>query len=188
MPKPIPISHPLRRLFLGLTERTFSDRLQWREADVIGYVSDVLGDFAHMENLYRIRNARGHRVEEVAEMLLEGDLLHRAGSPERERAVQKHIGDYTLFMTGLFPEYVQRLKTRRVLGSADAFLDYMHVGKRAYGLVAAHAEATQTKAAPLFRKLAANFELCVYGLSHVRRDLDQLRHPAFRSLSSMLLA
>jgi len=55
-------------------------------------------------------------------------------------------------------------------------------------VVAAHAEATQTKAAPLFRKLAANFELCVYGLSHVRRDLDQLRHPAFRSLSSMLLA
>jgi len=188
MPQPIPTSHPLRRLFLGLTERTFSDRLQWPAADVIGYVSDVLADFAHMENLYRIRNARGHRVEEVAEMLLEGDLLHRAGSLEREQAVQKHIGDYTLFMTGLFPEYLRRLKARRVLAPADAFLDYMHVGKRAYSVVAAHAQARQAEAAPLFRKLAENFELCVYGLSHVRRDLDQLRHPAFRSLYSMLLS
>ncbi len=182
MPQPIPVSHPLRRLFRGLTERTFSDRLGWPQADVIGYVSDVLADFTHIEDLYRIRNARGHRVEEVAELLLEGDLLHRAGSLERERAVQKHIGDYTLFMTGLFPEYVQRLKTHRVLAPADAFLDYMQVGKRAYGVVAAHAEGGQAEAAPLFRKLAENFELCVYGLGYVRRDLDQLRHPAFRTL------
>ncbi len=188
MPQPIPISHPLRRLFRGLTERTFAHSLRWPEADVIGYVSDVLADFAHMENLYRIRNARGHRVEEVAEMLLEGDLLHRAGSLERERAVHKHIGDYTLFMTGLFPEYVQRLKTRRVLASADAFLDHMRVGKRAYGVVAAHAEASQEDTAPLFRKLAENFELCVYGLGHVRRDLDQLRHPALRPLYQFLQA
>jgi hypothetical protein len=64
----------------------------------------------------------------------------------------------------------------------------MRVGKRAYGVVAAHAEAGQEAEAPLFRKLAENFELCVYGLGHVRRDLDQLRHPAFRPLYNMLLA
>ena len=182
MPQPVPVSHPLRRLFRTLTERTFSDRLGWPDTDVIAYVSEVLVDFAHMENLYRIRNARGHRVEEVAELLLEGDLLHRAGSPERERDVQKHIGDYTLFVTGLFPEYVRRLKTRRVLAPADAFLDYMVVGKRAYGAVAAHTVGGHAESGPLFRKLSDNFELCVYGLGHVRQDLDQLRHPAFRPL------
>ncbi len=186
MPQPIPVSHPLRRLFRTLTARTFSDRLSWPATDVIDYVSDVLVDFAHIENVYRIRNARGHRVEDVAELLLEGDLLHRAGSPEREREVQKHIGDYTLFMTGLFPEYVRRLKTRRVLAPADAFLDYMHVGKRAYGVVAAHAAGGHAQTAPLFRKLSENFELCVYGLGHVRQDLDQLRHPAFRPLQGVL--
>src|SRR5574341_1424371 len=187
MPQPVPASHPLRRLFRTLTERTFSDRLGWPDTDVIVYVSDVLVDFAHIENMYRVRNARGHRVEEVAEMLLEGDLLHRAGSPQRERDVQKHIGDYTLFMTGLLPEYVRRMKTRRVLAPADAFLDYMHVGKRAYGVVAAHTAVGHAETAPLFRKLSDNFELCVYGVGHVRQDLDQLRHPAFRPLYNMLL-
>jgi hypothetical protein len=188
MPQPVPPSHPIRSLFRTLTERTFSDRLSWPDTDVIGYVSDMLVDFAHVENMYRIRNARGHRVEEVAELLLEGDLLHRAGSPDREREVQKHIGDYTLFMAGLFPEYVRRLKTRRVLAPADAFLDYMHVGKHAYGVVAAHTAGDHAEAAPLFRKLSENFELCVYGLGHVRQDLDQLRHPAFRPLYGMLQA
>lgn len=188
MPQPIPISHPLRRLFRSLTEGTFSRTLGWPEPDVIGYVSDVLADFAHMENLYRIRNARGHRVEEVAEMLLEGDMLHRAGSPDRERQVQKHIGDYTLFMTGLFPEYVRRMTTRRVLAPADAFLDYMHVGKRAYGVVATFTEGGYAESAPLFRKLSENFELCVYGLGHVRQALDQLRHPAFRPLYGLFQA
>jgi len=188
MPQPVPTSHPLRRLFRTLTERTFSQTLGWREADVIGYVSDVLVDFIHTENLYRIRNARGHRVEDVAEMLLEGDVLHRAGSLDRERQVQKHIGDFTLFLTGLFPEYVRRMKTRRILASPDAFLDYMHVGKRAYGVVAAHTEAAHTEAAPLFRKLSENFELCVYGLGNVRRDLDELRHPAFREIYGTLIA
>lgn len=185
MPQPVPTAHPLRRLFRTLTERTFSQALGWPETDVIGYVSDVLVDFAHMDNLHRIRNARGHRVEDVAEMLLEGDVLHRAGSLDRERQVQKHIGDYTLFLTGLFPEYVRRMKTRRVLAPADALLDYMHVGKRAYGAVAAYAESDRAEKAPLFRKLSENFELCVYGLGHVRRDLDQLRHPAFRPLYSV---
>lgn len=182
MPKPVPASHPLRRLFRTLTERTFSDSLSWPDTDVIGYVSDVLADFAHIEHVYRIRNARGHRVEEVAEMLLEGDVLHRAGSLERELEVQKHIGDYTLFMAGLFPEYLRRLRTRRVLAPADAFLDYMVVGKRAYGVVAAHTWGGRAEAAPLYKKLSENFELCVYGLGHVRQDLDQLRHPAFRTL------
>jgi len=36
-------------------------------------------------------------------MLLEGDLLHRASSVDRERVVHKHIGDLTLFLGGLFP-------------------------------------------------------------------------------------
>ena len=108
MPQPVPTAHPLRRLFRTLTERTFSQTLGWSETDVIGYVSDVLVDFAHMDNLHRIRNARGHRVEDVAEMLLEGDVLHRAGSLDRERQVQKHIGDYTLFLTGLFSESLRK--------------------------------------------------------------------------------
>jgi hypothetical protein len=39
----------------------------------------------------------------------------------------------------------------------------------------------------LFRKLSENFELCVYGLGHVRAELDRLRNPAVRRAWGRLL-
>jgi hypothetical protein len=120
-------------------------------------------------------------------MLAEGDLLHRADSLERERTVHKHIGDYTLFMAGVFPEFVRRLRTSKILISADAFLDYMQVGKRSYRIVSEFPSDFPGGPSPLFRKLSENFELCVYGLGYVRADLDRLRDPSFQHAKGRLL-
>ena len=187
MPAAIPRGHPLVRLFARLTEENFAEHLGWPDGEVIGYVTDVLTDFVHVDQLYKIRNAQGRRVEEVAEMLAEGDLLHRAESIDREREVHRHIGDYTLFMAGIFPEFLQRLKTSKVAISPDALLDYMQVGKRSYRIVAEFTYGPYEESAPLFRKLAENFELCVYGLGYVRADLDHLRDPRFQALKGRLL-
>jgi len=187
MPQPITCEHPLRRLFTGLTERTFFEGLAWPDPEVTGYVADLLTDFAHVDNVYKIRNVRGQRVHEVAEMLAKGDLLHRATSVEREREVHKHIGDYTLFMTGLFPEFVARQAQSGLAVSRDAFLDYVRTGKHSYWVVSEFPLGRHGPAAPLFRKLSENFELCVYGLGHVRAELDRLRDPAVRRVWGSLL-
>jgi hypothetical protein len=183
----VPSTHPLFRLLADLTQRNFTSNLGWPDAEVIGYLTEVLVDFVHVERLYRIRDARGRRVEEVAEMLAEGDLLHRADSLERERTVHKHIGDYTLFMAGVFPEFVRRLHTAKILISADAFLDYVQVGKRSYRIVSEFPTDFPGGPPPLFRKLSENFELCVFGLGYVRADLDRLRDPTFRHAKGRLL-
>lgn len=73
------------------------------------YVADLLVDFTHIDRVYRIRNARGKRLEEAGEMLVESNPLLGAPSFGRERQLRKHIGDYTLFLTGMFPEYVAAL-------------------------------------------------------------------------------
>lgn len=173
----ISANHPLRRLFYVLTERNVGGKLGYEDPKVIGYLTDLLTDFTHIDNVYKIRNASGQPVEEVAELLLEGDLFHRAASLERERTVHKHIGDYTLFMAGLFPEAVRRARTKRAIVSRDALIDYVKTGKRSYGIVAQFAFGNYTEAAPLYRKLAEQFELCVFGLGYVRSDLDHLRRP-----------
>jgi len=180
-------SHPLVRLFFGLTQRNFATHLGWTDSDVIAYLGDVLVDFVHVDRLYRIRNARGQRIEEVAEMMAEGDILHRADSFERERMVHKHIGDYTLFMAGIFPEFVRRQQKAGLIVSADAFLDYVRVGKRSYRIVSEFASTGAEPAAPLFRKLSENFELCVYGLGYVRADLDRLQDPQFQTVKGRLI-
>jgi hypothetical protein len=61
---------------------------------------NLLIDFVQVDHLYRIRNARGKRLEEVGEMLVESHPLLDAASFEPEREVRKHIGDYRLLLTG----------------------------------------------------------------------------------------
>ena len=46
------------------------------------YVGGLLIDFVHVENLYRIRNCRGKRLEEVGEMLIECVYIDGAASPD----------------------------------------------------------------------------------------------------------
>jgi hypothetical protein len=121
-------------------------------------------------------------------MLAEGDLLYRAASVEREREVHRHIGNYTLFVAGLFPEFLRRLRTARAVVSADALLDFVQTGKRSYRIVSEFTHGAYRPEAPLFRKLSENFERCVYGLGHVRADLDRLRDARFQALTGDLLA
>ncbi len=187
MARAVPQGHPLARLFASLTEQNFAGQLGWPDTEVIGYLAGVLTDFVHVDQLYKIRNAQGRRVEDVAEMLLEGDVLHRAQSVEREREVHRHIGDYTLFMTGIFPEFLHRLKRSRTVLSPDALLEFIQVGKRSYHIVAEFDYGPYGESAGLFRKLSENFELCVYGLGYVRADLDRLRDPRFQAAKGQLL-
>ncbi|MCK7494480.1 MAG: hypothetical protein MZW92_27355 [Comamonadaceae bacterium] len=91
-------------MLADLTQRNFAVNLGWPDTEVIGYLTDVLVDFVHVERLYGIRDARGRRVEEVAEMLAEGDLLHRADSAgARAHGPQAHRGTTRCSWRACFP-------------------------------------------------------------------------------------
>ena len=81
--------HPLRRPFTELVARRFYGDAGVRDPSAVDYVSTVLSNFAHVENLYRIRDARGKRLEEVGEMLIESNPLLEGRSFDREREVGK---------------------------------------------------------------------------------------------------
>jgi hypothetical protein len=182
----IPEHHPLRRLFNALTERSFTEKLGWPDLNITQYVSNLLVEFTHTDHVYRIRNAQGSRLDTILDMLYESEVLLEADSLERERDVHQHIGDFTLFMAGLFPEYLRRLKTAGLIYHKDFLVDYVKTGKRSYGMVAQyHGDAGNQS--PLFRKLSENFEVCVAGLCFVRHDLDRLQDPTYRKAKDLLL-
>ena len=149
------------------------------------YVGDLLIDFVHVDNLYRIRNCRGKRLEEVGELLVESNPILAAPSFEREREVRKHIGDYTLFLTGMFPEYVATLPRRGL--RLDCLIDYVKAGKESYRIVGAFDQFEHRQAARLFRRLAEQFEYCVYGLNRVKSDLETLREAQYQLWKRNLL-
>ena len=55
----VPASHPLRRLFAGLTEQTFLAQLGIGDPSLIDYLSELLSRFIHMDVVYRLKNSRG---------------------------------------------------------------------------------------------------------------------------------
>jgi hypothetical protein len=173
-------NHPLRRLFTDLVGRELGvDR------ELATYVADLLVDFTYADRLYRIRNARGKRLEEVGEMLIESNPLLDAPSFGREREVRKHIGDFTLFLTGMFPEYVAALPRRGL--RLDSVIDYVKAGKESYRVVASFDQFEYRQAAPLFRRLAEQFEYCVYGLNQVKSRLSALRQAQYDAWRRELL-
>ncbi len=186
----IPEHHPLRQLFGGLAEKVFAEKLGWPDFNVTEYVSTLLVDFTRSDQLYRIKNSRGASMEAVVELLYESEVTLEAGSFEREREVHRHIGDFTLFMAGLFPEYLKRIKTAGLVYHKDFLIDYIKTGKRSYRMVADFGDlpeaAEPQPSPPLFRKLAENFELCVLGLGYIRGDLDRLQDPQYQQVRRLL--
>ncbi len=181
----IPEHHPLRQLFGSLAEKVFVEKLGWSDFKVTEYVSTLLVDFTRSDQLYRIKNSRGDSVEAVAELLYESEVTQEAGSFAHEREVHRHIGDFTLFMAGLFPEYLKRIKTAK-----DFLIDYIKTGKRSYGMVAEFGDGPEAadpqSSPPLFRKLAENFELCVLGLGFIRGDLERLQDRRYQQARRLL--
>lgn len=162
--------HPLRRLFAGLTEHTFLATLGVGDPSLIDYLSLLLSRFVHMDALYRLRDVRGKLLEEVAEMMLEAQAFPPEGRTRRE--IYRHIGDYTLFWTGVYPEAVNRL--RSALGK-DHLIDYTQQGKRSYYIASTYADEPYREEAPVLRRLSDEFELCAYGLNQVRREWERLQ-------------
>jgi hypothetical protein len=173
--------HSLRQFFENLVWRHFTEDVRLEEPSIAQYVSDLLSSFAHVKNLYQIRNAYGKQLDDVGEMLVESNPMLEATSFDRERAVRKHVGDYTLFMTGLFPESVAKsnqAKRRRL----DAYIDFVQAGKESYAIVSSFDQFEYRGEAPLFRRLSENFELCVVGLNLVKQDLEDFQRDYYRRL------
>lgn len=174
------------RNFLGeLVWRHFFEDVRLEEPQVATYVTALLADFARTENLYRIRNALGKRLEDVAAMLAESNPLLDAASFDREREVRKHVGDYTLFMTGLFPESVARTR-RRQQSRVDAFVNFVQAGKESYAIVSSFDQFEYREEAPVFRRLSENFELCVVGLNLVKQELEEFQRESYQRLKHAL--
>jgi hypothetical protein len=135
-----------------LTEASF-EQIGMPDAELMTYVSGMLVDFAHMDNLYRVKDAHGRRLEYLVDLQLES----QRGDKAHARDTQKHLGDYAMFMVGMFPESLQR--RRRAIGPEY----YVAQGKQAYNTVSAM--DSPRPSAALFRKLAAHFETCVSALN-----------------------
>ena len=163
-----PEGHPLRRMFSGLAEHAFFSHLGVADPPLTDYVSNLLARFLHFDAVYRLRDAAGRPITELTEMVIEAEHLPAGGKTRRE--YYRHIGDFALFWTGLYPEALDRLRRRTC---KDAIVSYTFQGKRGYLITSRLEEEEHHDAeADLFRRLSDQFELCAVGLRKVRDDWE----------------
>jgi hypothetical protein len=157
--KEIPLRHPVRQMFHTLTERGLQQS-NLSDGEIHQYLSNLLVEFIYVENLFKLRDETGRRLEYVMDMLekAEDSVTHE------KRDIYKHVGDFTLFILGLFPESLSH--GRRCI-SQNYYADH---GRRSYMIV--WELENYRSAVAIFRKLSEQFESCVYSLNWVRNYIQ----------------
>ncbi|MFN2565214.1 MAG: hypothetical protein ABR499_09430 [Gemmatimonadaceae bacterium] len=149
------VRHSLRRV--GEEDRLLAD-----------YVTSVLLHFALRGRAERVAESD----DEVYTTLFE--LYEEVNDPDARRSflVRTHLGNYALWLSGLFPDRIEHVRWRR--GGPDLQY-YEELGRRGFQLAADHRLAEQHGLATLYATAAERFGLLRIALNGVS---DALLFPA----------
>ncbi len=165
----ITLDHPLRRFFSATIENSFYSQMGVCAPDLVDYLANLLLDFVHIRDIYALKSVNGEPLTEVADMITRAYYGPDLSESRRQMLIHRHVGDYTLYWTGLYPEQLQRVHLKNI---RDLFIDYCEQGKLSYGIVSELAEPDDEPPPAVFLNLSDHFEECVQGLHIARKGWD----------------
>lgn len=160
----LPHDHPLLKLFRGLIEQVFMTEVGICDTRLTEYLAAIMGDFVHMDSIYKLHAADGSSIREISRMEAEACLGPEFTGSERTRFVNRYIGDFTLFWAGMYPEVLTRRR--------QPLRQYLRAGKRSYGIASELSMPDSEPPAELLAQLSEEFETCVHGLHRVREGIQ----------------
>jgi hypothetical protein len=157
---PLPVSP--RLYFYVITRRV----LAHHERVVADYIATVLAEFLEGDRWQTLPGLPDMQTRYVTDMLtvladLKGD---------RAFLLQAHIGNFSLFVSGIFPEHIRHRATRR---GAPALDFYESVGSTHYRLAAHQPQARTTGLENVLETIGNEFSDVRRGLNRVA---DQFLH------------
>ena len=163
-------THPLEPFFQQAVRNSYEGKLGLNDPDATAYVARLLCEFSESDKLYMVRDEMGRPIEELGEMVQAADPVHgSAPSFDAERARRKHIGDYALFVAGMYPEAMG--SNRRLRRHQPSLGELIVAGKESYYIVSQFNLFEYEQEAPLFARLSDRFERYILGLTLVREEL-----------------
>jgi hypothetical protein len=145
--------HVLRDV--GITDRKLCD-----------YVASLLEAFSRASGLRAPHMTEENGRQYVSDMLI---ALTRA-TAEQAFLLRAHVGNYSLFLSGIFHENTQR----RSLRGAPDLAFYEQVGRTNYQLVASHATARRCDLSDVYENLAGRFHEVRLALNRLSDSLLNL--------------
>lgn len=130
------------------------------EPATVDYVSDILARFAQLRQLYALQDKEGRPLEYIVDML---GAWHNntATSPSHGHTILRHLGEYTLFMSGIFRD---RLMARGELGY------YLAHGSSAYW------QCADRELNPRYRQVYWHLHL---DFGRISNTIDKMRREQF---------
>ena len=132
----------------GLNDRVLTD-----------YVASLLETFSHRARMRSPADGSEGPIQYLSDML----VALRGASPTQTFLIHAHVGNYALFISGIFSERVQ---SRAARGAPDVSF-YEGMGRSSFKAVADHQVARAASLSEVFEQLAESFR-------EVRRALNRL--------------
>ncbi|HEX5580056.1 MAG TPA: hypothetical protein VFX39_00670 [Gemmatimonadaceae bacterium] len=169
-------AHASLPLFAYVVIRNALRALGERDRELADYLASLVVHFASRDRAYRV----GMADDEVYDSLVA--LLADVNGPDARRTllVRAHLGNLALWLSGLFPDYIEHRRWRR--GGPD--LDYYEeLGRRGFRLAADHRLAAEHGIDLLFATVADRFPLLRHALNDVS---DRLLFPGSHTPERLL--
>jgi hypothetical protein len=145
--------HVLRDV--GITDRKLCD-----------YIASLLETFSRVNGLQAPHVGEEGGRQYVSDILI---ALTRA-TTEQAFLLRAHVGNYSLFLSGIFHENTQR----RSLRGAPDLAFYEQIGRTNYQLVASHATARRCDLSDVYEELAERFREIRFALNRLSDQLLNL--------------
>ncbi len=113
------------------------------------YVASLLEHFSRVAAMRSPANGASGPIQYVSDML----VALRDASPQQTFFIRAHMGNYALFITGIFHE---RVESRSLRGAPDVSF-YEEVGRTSYRAVAQHRVARTCELTDIFQTLSDGF-------------------------------
>jgi hypothetical protein len=137
------------------------------------YVGSLLETFSRASQLYRPDQIENQAHEYISDMLIALQRVTR----EQAFLLRAHIGNYSLFVSGIFHESAQRRHER----GGPNLRFYEEIGRTNYQMVASHETARRCELSDVFENLAEQFRgvrLALNDLSDRLLNLDDDLRPS----------
>jgi len=139
------------------------------DRDVSDYLASLLETFSQTARMRSPADGHTGPIQYVSDML----IALRDASPVQSFLIRAHVGDYSLFITGIFHDTVQHRSQR---GAPDLSY-YEDLGRSNYRVAAGHQVARNCALNEVFEKLADGFRELRLALNHLSDSLIHLDTP-----------
>jgi len=149
--------------FCAVVRRAFALSME-KDRALADYVADVLIQFARRGRAERVAEHDDQTYDTLASLAAEAD----SADARRAFLVRQHLGNYALWMGGLFPDRIEMRRWRRGGPSLDY---YDEMGRRGFALAAEHRVAHEQGLEALLQRAAERFTVVRVALNRVSDTL-----------------